>query len=106
MMAIEGPDEFAVFFDAEVFGETASYARAVGPAVPIAGIFTAAHSAAAPMGDWPGVSTTAPVFTCAAAGLPAGAAAGDTITRGAAVWTVRDIQPDGTGLARLILERT
>ena len=74
--------------------------------VAITGIFTNAHAVAAPLGDWPGVSTSTPLFTCRAAALPAGAGDGDTLTLGGTAWTVRGIQPDGTGLARLILERT
>ncbi|MBP7001715.1 hypothetical protein [Amaricoccus sp.] len=107
MAGIEDADDFAVFFDPDGFGSLGSYALAAGsPAVEVGGIFTAAHAVAAPLGDWPGVSTSTPVFTCRAAMLPAGAGDGDTLTLGATAWTVRSIQPDGTGLARLILERT
>ncbi|TPE52594.1 head-tail joining protein [Amaricoccus solimangrovi] len=105
MAAIEGEDEFDVFFDPEDFGEVGTYAHD-GAAVALAGIFSAAQAETAPLGDWPGVSTVAPRFTCRAAALPEGAAAGDTLTLGGVAWTVRDIEPDGTGLARLIVERT
>jgi hypothetical protein len=107
MAVIEDAGDFEVFFDAEVFGEAASYTGGSPPAtVAITGIFTNAHAVAAPLGDWPGVSTLAPLFTCRAAAQPAGAGEGDTLTLGGTAWTVRGIQPDGTGLARLILERT
>lgn len=104
-MPLEDAADFDVFFDPEVFGEAGIYAQ--GPAsIPLTGIFANAHAAAAPLGDWRGVSTSAPSFTCRAAALPEAAAAGDTLTLGAILWTVRDIERDGTGLARLIIERT
>jgi hypothetical protein len=107
MPAIESDGDFDAFFDPAVFGDAGTYAGGAPPAsVTLAGIFANAHAVAAPLGDWQGVSTSAPIFTCRASALPAGAAAGDTLTLGGTVWTVRDIQPDGTGLARLILERT
>lgn len=107
MAGIEGDGDFDVFFDPADFGSTGTYAGGSPPAtVALAGIFANAHAVAAPLGDWQGVSTSAPLFTCRASVLPAGARDGDTLTLGGTVWTVRDVQPDGTGLARLILERT
>lgn len=104
-MPLEGEDEFDVFFDPQVFGESGTYAHG-SASTPLAGIFANAHAAVAPLGDWRGVSTSAPVFTCRAVALPEAAAAGDTLTLGPTLWTVRDIERDGTGLARLIIERT
>ena len=103
---IEGPDDFDVFFDPDDFGETFGYALAAGGGEDVTGIFTSAHTVAA-AGEWSGVSTVAPVLTLAESGLPAGAGQGDTVTRqtDAALYRVADIQPDGSGLVRLILER-
>ena len=105
-MPIESASDFDTYFDPEVFGSAFTYAGgAPASSRSITGIFSKAHAIEAPAGDWPGVSTTAPVLTCRAAALPPGAAAGDSVTLDGATWTVRDVQPDGTGLARLILER-
>lgn len=101
---IETAADLAVFFDADDFGTAATYRPQGGTPAPLVGVFTAAHTAAAG-GEWPGVSTTAPALTVALDHLPPGARAGDEIDMRAAVWAVRDIQPDGTGLARLILEK-
>jgi len=40
-----------------------------------------------------------------AADLPIGAAAGDAITVGGTAYTVRVIQPEGTGVTTLVLEK-
>jgi hypothetical protein len=102
---IEDADDLAVFFDPDVFGEVAAYALAGGGGADVAGIYADAQTAAAG-GAWPGVSTVTPVFTVAAAALPPGAAQGDQLTRsGGLLYRVLDIQPDGSGLVRLLLER-
>ena len=107
MAGIEGDGDFAVFFDPDAFGSAGIYrVGGIGEPTALGGIFSAANSITAQMGEWPGVSTSAPLFTCRASALPAGAGDGDHLTLGATAWTVRSIQPDGTGLARLILERT
>lgn len=105
-MAVDDGD-WSVFFDPGDWGRSATYvggAPVVTRALP--GILRAAHEEAAPADGWPGVSTVAPVYSCRAADLPPGAGAGDGFTLDGATYEVRDIQPDGTGLARLILERT
>lgn len=103
---IEDADDMAVFFDAEAFGEFAGYVLAdESDTADIEGIYQDAHAIAAP-GDFAGVSTTAPTFTTAQIYLPAGAGKGDMLSRPTGeLFTVEDIQPDGTGLVRLILER-
>ena len=71
--------------------------------VEVRGIYTARHAAAAG-GDWPGVATAAPAFTVPASDLPAGAGQGDAVTIDGRAWRAADLQPDGTGLVRVILE--
>ena len=79
MAGIEGDGDFAVFFDPDGFGSLGSYVLAAGgEPVEVGGIFSAANSITAQLGDWPGVSTSAPLFTCRASALPAGAGDGDT----------------------------
>lgn len=102
---IESDDDLAAFFDPADFGTAATYRRGAGEAVPFVGVFVAAHRAVVASGDWPGVSTVGPVMTAPLSALPAGAQQGDAVTVGATVYRVRDVQPDGTGLARLILEK-
>ena len=49
------------------------------------------------------VSGFHPIFTCEAADVP-GAAQGDAIIVDSVAYTIRETQPDGTGIMRLILE--
>lgn len=49
------------------------------------------------------VAGTSPTFLVAAAAVPA-AAVGDTVTIAAVAYTIAEIQPDGTGMTRLILK--
>ena len=44
-------------------------------------------------------------FICAAADLPIGAAAGDAIMVDGTAYTVRVVQPEGTGVTTLVLEK-
>lgn len=104
-MALESDADLEGFFDANDFGTRATLTPSAGDPVEITGIFTAAHEVAGASGDWPGVSTAAPVLTIPASALPAGAMQGDALSIGAVAYRVRDIQPDGTGLARLVLEK-
>lgn len=49
------------------------------------------------------VESQKPVFECAAADIP-GIAHGDTVAVSSDTYKVRGIQPDGTGMVKLILE--
>lgn len=102
-MAVETPADLAVLFSAEDFGQSATYTVAGGSGVGIEGIFTNAHADVAPL-DGRGISTVTPVFTVATLSLPPGAAQGDVLETGGSIWRVADLQPDGTGLTRIILE--
>lgn len=50
-----------------------------------------------------GVETYAPVFDCATSDV-SDASHGAKLTIDAVIYTVRGVQPDGTGLTRLVLE--
>lgn len=102
-MAVEDAADWDVFLDGDVFAAAATWTRPAMAGVTVRGIRAEAHAVAAG-GDFPGVSTTAPVFTTAAAELPADAAQGDTLTIDGAPWRVADLQPDGAGMVRVILE--
>lgn len=101
---IEGAAEWAVFTDDAVFGEPVVYTPAGQPDQPINGIFSAAHQETS-RGGFPGVSTVAPVLTVGATQLPAPPQAGDVLLARGTSYRVADVQPDGSGLYRLILER-
>lgn len=107
-MAIEGAAEMAVFFDPDVFGEMVGYVLAgagAGRGFDVEAIFTAPHRTVAE-GAFGGVSTIAPEMVTAAANLPAGAGQGDEVSRANGnLYRVADLQPDGAGLVRVILER-
>lgn len=98
----------AVFMDPDVFGQAARYDPADGAEVALLGVFTAAHARRAEATGL-AVSTADPVLTVFAAELPAGALQrrgdGDAVTINATRYSVRDIEPDGSGLARIVLER-
>lgn len=99
----------AVFMDPAVFGEATEYRPEVGGAFPLAGIYTAPHAARAD-GAGLSVSTGEPTLTVFAAQLPGDALArrglGDVVVINATAFSVRDIEPDGSGLARIVLERS
>lgn len=98
---IESAADRALMFDAAAFAEAATWTPAAGAPVAVSGIYTDGHAAA--LGA-PGVSGSAPAFSCAADTVP-GIAHGDSLFVRAASWRVADVQPDGSGLTRLILER-
>lgn len=101
---IESADDLSILFDPADFGSPVTYRPAGGGVFEIVGIFTAAHTVAAG-GDFPGVSTLSPVLTLSDSALPVGATQGDQLTVKGADYSVRDIQPDGTGLSRIVLEK-
>lgn len=103
-MSFETAADRAMMMDPAAFGTAALWT--VGAAAPVAvnGIWTAPHRDVA-AGDGPGVSLTAPMLTVFEADLPAGAGQGDTIAARGASWTVLDLEPDASGLVRVILQR-
>lgn len=95
-----GEDDFATFFDTAAFARGATFLPSEGGTYAVAGIFTEAHALAV------GVSASAPVFTVAETVSPRLPRQGDGLTiDGKGDFTIADLQPDGSGLVRLILER-
>lgn len=103
-MAIETATERAVFFDTDDFATAASYTPSGGSASTVNGIFDSEFIEIDPLSGV-GVVSAQPRFACAAADLPAGAAAGDAITISGTAYTVRELQADGTGVTMLVLEK-
>lgn len=96
---IENSDDWAVLMDPEVFGEAMELRRAAGGDEIFNGLFTAAHAELAG-GE---LSLTRPVVVIGP--LPGGDPEnGDVIEARGRDWRVVDVQPDGTGLVRAMLE--
>ena len=103
-MAIEGATERAVFFDTDDFATASSYTPSGGSASTVNGIFDNEFFEVDPLSGV-GVVSAQPRFICTTADLPSGAAAGDAITVDGTAYTVRVIQPEGTGVTTLVLEK-
>jgi len=103
-MAIEGATERAVFFDTDDFAAASSYTSTGGSASTVNGIFYNEFFEVDPLSGV-GVVSAQPRFICATADLPSGAASGDAITVDSTAYTVRVIQPEGTGVTTLVLEK-
>lgn len=106
-MAVESAADRAVFFGADDFGVTATLTPQLGDAITVNGIFDNAY-VLVDMGE-AAIATTAPAFTCQTADLETltagNARAGDELMVDTVVYRVSDLQPDGTGVTVLILEK-
>lgn len=98
-------DDWDVFFDPDDFGDSATWETQEGETVTLGGIFEATREVVLP-GDSIGVSAVMPVLTVAEDQIPATGSQGDDLEVRDVNYRVSDIQPDGSGLARVILERT
>lgn len=106
MSIFDDPGDWQVFFDTAAAAEPVTYHPAAAPDVALAGIFTAAHAIVARGGGDAGVSTVTPILTLPPAHrMPVAPAAGDELTCRATLYRVADVQPDGSGMIRLVLER-
>lgn len=97
-------NDWDVFFDPDAFGDTATWDTQEGETENLDGIFEAAREVAL-SGDSVGVNATLPVLTVAETAIPSTAAQGDDLEVRGVNYLVSEIQPDGSGLARVILER-
>jgi len=70
--------------------------------VPVQGLFTDAYTSA-DIGPY-GMASSAPTLTLASADTPA-SPVDQTVTINATSYLIRAVEPDGSGLTRLILER-
>lgn len=101
-MAVETATELAVFFEADDFAVTASYTPAGGSATNVNGIFDNDFFEAEAAGTV-GIAYQQPRFMCATSDV-ANAADGDAIVINSVNYTIRVVQPDGTGVTTLVLE--
>lgn len=100
-MAVETAADRAVFFDVDDFGVAATYRRGVTNST-VNGIFDN-EFVQVEVGEVP-YDSTEPVFYCRTADLPAGFTVGDRLTVSTVPYTIREFQPDGTGVSKLRLE--
>jgi hypothetical protein len=97
-------DDWGTFMDPADFAHAFAW-ESTAEFVEGYGLFNAAHEVAL-SGEFGGVSTRQPVLTVAESHMPTDAAQGDEVECKGRNWRVADIQPDGSGLARVILERS
>ena len=91
-------------FDTDDFATASSCTPTGGPASTVNGIFDNEFFEVDPLSGV-GVVSAQPRFVCTTADLPSGAASGDAITIDGTAYTVRVIQPEGTGVTTVVLEK-
>ena len=94
-------EDWDIFFEPDEFGDSGTWESY--PAFN--GLFESAREVVL-QGEQAGVSALMPVWTIPLEKVPVDGSQGDTITLNGTSYSVADIQPDGTGLARIILEGT
>lgn len=99
-----GNDDWDVFLSPDDFGETAYWETCEGEFAEMPGLFERSREVVLP-GDGGGVSALMPVLTVAESSVPETASQGDDVEIKGQNYRVADIQPDGSGLALIILER-
>lgn len=97
-------EDWGVFFSPDDFGHRAYWQTLEGEFAEVDGILEAAREVVLP-GDGGGVSARMPVLTLPESSIPETASQGDDMEIKGRNYRVADIQPDGSGLARIILER-
>lgn len=106
-MPVESAADRLTFLSVDEFGVTATYQQQVGPDVEITGIFDRQHLAVE-AGD-AAVTGFAVTFTCRADDLAQlmfnQARQGDQLVINGENWIVVEAQPDGTGMAVLLLKK-
>lgn len=103
-MAVETSSDLASFFDEDEHGVAATYILAAGGSTSINGIYED-DFLAVEAGIKVPVAMSDPRFMCRSSDLPSGAAEGDSMTINGALHEVRVIQPDGTGVTTIILDK-
>jgi len=99
-----GADDWDVFLSSEDFATLAAWETLEGETAELEGIFQDAHEVVL-SGDTIGASTVMPALTVATSQLPTTAAEGDDLEIRGINYRVADLQPDGSGMTRVILER-
>ena len=101
-MAVETATELAVFFEADDFAVAATYTPDGGSPVTISGIFDNEFFEA-DAGGMVSVAIQQPRFQCSTSSV-SGAEEGDALVVNGVSYTIRVVQPDGTGVTMLVLE--
>lgn len=103
-MAVESASDRAYMLNISDFGTTATYTLVAGGSSSIVGIFDNEFFEADPQANVTYASAQ-PRFLVQTADLPSGADYGDSVTINSVHYKVRIIQPDGTGMTTLVLEK-
>jgi len=101
-MSVESAADRLAFFDVDEHAVDATHTPAGGAARAVPGIFDNEYVTVFD-GEDASVESSGPVFMCRTADVSA-AAHGDTLAISGTVYTVRGVQPDGTGMTTLRLE--
>jgi hypothetical protein len=103
-LRIESDEDRAAFMDPDEFGEHVSYRQGGLDVTSFYGLFEQTSATAA--GEYGGaILHRVTQLTCRTQDLPTDAADGDTLTVRDHAYTVRTVEPDGTGLSVLRLEQ-
>lgn len=95
-------DDLDIFFSNSDVAKTATYTPAVGTAKPVQVIFDAPFGLTSAQGiDY---QSDVPAVTIKTSDVPS-VGEGDTLTIDGVVFKVKEIQPDGTGISRIILSK-
>ena len=99
-----GTDDWGIFMSPDEFGDRAFWETLEGEFAEVGGIFEKAREVVLP-GDGGGVSALMPVLLLPETAIPGTASQGDDVEIKGRNYRVADIQPDGSGLAFIILEK-
>lgn len=104
-MTIESDADRLLFLDEGDFAVTATYTSVGGgAATSVKGIFDA-NTQAIEVGNEVAIASTAPQFLCRSADLTNGGRQQDTFVIDGTTYKAVDIQPDGTGMTTVRLQR-
>ena len=103
-MAVESASDRSYMLNVSDFGTTATYTLVAGGQSSVIGIFDNEFFEADPQGNV-AYASAQPRFMVQSSTLPSGADYGDNIAINSINYKVRIIQPDGTGITTLVLEK-
>ena len=103
-MAVESASDRSYMLNVSDFGTTATYTLVAGGSSSIIGIFDNEFFEADPQGNV-AYASAQPRFLVQTSTLPSGADYGDSVVINSTTYKVRIIQPDGTGMTTLVLEK-
>lgn len=96
-------EDLSIFFNTNGFGEEFTYHPKVGSSLTLIGIFDAGYYAA-PGGEV-AVASNQPQIQYESATIPDAPIYGETVTFKGQDYTIVGIEPDGTGVTTLMLEK-